>query len=324
MGMQTKVLGSLALAAVVSGCAVGAQPGEVESEVSAVEREQLRSLGVEALRPDGEVVRLVGAGGEDVGVVRIGAAGYEVELNAYPASLSHGDGVVRWSCSDGHAASAPDGGEGLLQWLGSDPEMGDGPCAASLYAGWIVTGVFRAPPEGCRRALVGDEARLVCEGSPAAATDDADADVRGAQAALLSSCGSGSFDGCVDTGMGCDASCWDCTSGWCTGGDEDSGGGGGGGGGDGGSYCYVTLHSCYPMYCTGTSGCTPTQRQIECQALVNQTCGGRSCGPWYYLSYNMCGDTYARECTDGSSRWQETELRCRSDWEEYGCEEVCP
>ncbi|MGE0788675.1 MAG: hypothetical protein AB7S26_23590 [Sandaracinaceae bacterium] len=227
-------IGTLAAAAALSGCMANA--GGAVGELSENERERLESLGIYAVEPGETNIAMLDADGVAIGTVEMLAnGGFAVSLDGFEASLEYTSEEFSWQCQDGHAATGPARGPGLLTMIGYDETMTDGECARALAAGWLVNGVFKEPPSGCERVVIDGVARLECE-LP---------DVVGGEGnALLSQCddggGGGGWggwgDGCTNTGTGCAPECGSCS--YASGAALCSGGGGGGGGGDPGEgYC---------------------------------------------------------------------------------------
>lgn len=218
-------------AAALAGCAA---PGAAEmGQISGDERDRLRALGVEHVEAAGDGFALRDADRALVGrVVLDGADGYVADLNGERASLRLDDSSAEWTCGDGYVGTATLRGDGLMGWIGSDPQMSDGPCVASLAVGWIVSGIFKTPPEGCVRIIEGAEARLEC-----AASDEG----RVASPLLAPGCGGGGggggWDDCTDETGWCSPACSSCFSAPSTSTSFSSACEPGGGGGGGGPVC---------------------------------------------------------------------------------------
>ncbi len=141
----------------------------------------------------------------------------------------------------------------------------------------------------CKLVDVNDEPRLFCN-------EPAQAEVQEPLLAAPGSCNSGGGwgDGCVDTGTGCSAECWSCSPGWGSGTGTSCNDDPGGSGAGGGSACWVTLHKCNPYYCTGSSGCTESQRRMHCESLRLSTCGNNGWEtPWMGQFDYYCQGTQA-------------------------------
>jgi hypothetical protein len=228
--MDSRSITRMMVVTALAGCAP-AGVGEV-GRIADAERERLRSLGIDDVRAEGDGFDLFDEAGALVGTVTLDdVGGYDAELNGEPASLRVDDASATWTCSDGYVGSAPLLGDGLIGWLASDPNMTDGPCVASLAAGWIVSGIFKTPPEGCRRVVVDGEARLDCVTTGA--------DEGRVASPLLAPCGGGGGGGgwgdeCTDGTGWCSPACSSCFTAFGTSAPESSicepGGGGGGGG----------------------------------------------------------------------------------------------
>lgn len=192
----------------LAACTAGELPTLGAGQISETERTRLRALGIEDVyEAEGRIV-LAGAGEVVLGHVDLrDSGGYDVTFEGAGAAIEPSEGQVTWSCDDGHTASAPSVAGSLETWVAGDPSL-TARCGRALAAGWVASGIFRAPPAGCSRVLVDGEARIVCEPS--------DSETGVSSQALL--CGGGDFGyeafECVDSGSGCSAACWDCTDSW--------------------------------------------------------------------------------------------------------------
>lgn len=261
--LSVSILATLGL----SGCAAG--PADLATgTISEGERSRLRALGVEDARRVGETIELFDADDVSVGHVALRAdGGYDVELDGTSARIEHEGSEVRWTCDDGYTSATTDDGSGIWGWLATDEDIVDGPCVAALAVGWVASGVFRQPAEGCRRVIVEGDARMVCDDGVASAS-------------LLSECdgggggGGGWGDGCIDDGTGCSPACQSCggfaaQAGLTTAAICHGGGGGGGGGGD---------------WCSGTrrtfNGSNTSSSPVSCPSV--------DCGPAESAARDRC------------------------------------
>ncbi|MGE0789236.1 MAG: hypothetical protein AB7S26_26415 [Sandaracinaceae bacterium] len=258
------------IAAWLSGCVAA---GGAHGELSEDERTRLEGLGIyDVAQVDGSVLLYDEVGVELGHLEMLPSGGFDVVLDGFTASLDYAGDEFTWSCQDGHAATGPARGPGLMTMLGYDATLESGPCARALAAGWVANGVFKAPPEGCARVLHDGVARLECE-LP---------DIVGGESALLAACsdpggggggGGGWGDGCTNDGSGCAPECASCS--YASGAALCSPGGGGGGGG--GAVCSFWNWTRWFQEWNGTSAADACARATQAGTQACHQSSGTLC-----------------------------------------------